>query len=161
MRSQEKTVVALYGNADDNVAMWHHSCGKLRLLDSVTSRFFHGSGGTQPVSILQELAAVDQIKRSDLWILLTDGEISERGVSELTQAADVLDAIQIPMILVVSGGRYSTPDQSKISVGIPFFASAPEALILFKDYFTGQIFVIDAKGVFAPLKPEFAKGASS
>lgn len=55
------------------------------------------------------------------------------------------------MVLVITGGRYSRPDQSNISVGIPFFASAGEALILFKDYNNGRLFVIDAKGAFEGL----------
>ena len=49
------------------------------------------------------------------------------------------------------GGRYSTPKRENISVGVSFFAIARDAVILYKDTFNGYLYVIDAKGVFAPL----------
>ena len=64
-----------------------------------------------------------------------------------------MDVIQIPAVLIITGTPSSTPAQTKISVGIPFFASAREALILFKDVATGRLTVIYA-GSFAHLKRE-------
>ena len=86
------------------------------------------------------------IKDSELWVLLTDGEVCGHSVIELTKRADETDLLQVPVVLIIAGGRQSTPESTNISVGIPFFTSAREALILFKDYSSGQIFVIDAKG---------------
>lgn len=71
MRSQEKTVRALHGNSDDSVALWETRCSAPRLVDDVNSQYFNGNGGTYPVCILEKSLAVDQIKSSDLWVLLT------------------------------------------------------------------------------------------
>ena len=73
---------------------------------------------------------------------------------ELTRLAETMDVIQIPAVLIITGTQSSTPAQTEISVGIPFFASAREAMILFKDVATGRLTVIDAKGSFAPLTRE-------
>ena len=154
MKAQERAVLGLHGNGDDRVVLWNTSCTIPRILAAVESGYFFGSGGTAPDCILKEKSAVDQIQDSDLWVLLTDGEIATDRVSMLTQCADISGVIQIPVVLIVTGPRYSGPNHANISVGIPFFASAQEALILFKDYTTGQIFVIDAKGAFEPLKPK-------
>ncbi len=160
MKAEEVTVVALHGNPDDNVALWSNVCGKPCFVHAVGSQFFHGSGGTSPVAILEQPLAEDQIKGSDLWFLLTDGQIMARDVSELTQMADVLDVIQVPVVLIIVGARSAAPDQANLSVGISFFANAREALILFKDYISGRLFVIDAKGAFEPLRSTQTDGLS-
>ncbi|KAL2058350.1 hypothetical protein ABVK25_001078 [Lepraria finkii] len=105
---------------------------------------------------MRNAQAVDEVRSSDLWVLLTDGKIYGSSVIELTRLAETMDVIQIPVVLIITGTSTwsSTPAQTKISVGIPFFASAREALILFKDVATGRLTVIDAKGSFAPLKRE-------
>ena len=154
MKAQERAVLALHGNSEDTVVLWNTSCTCPRTVDAVGPHYFSGTGGTSPSCILEENSAVDQIKSSDLWVLLTDGEIATDRVSMLTTLADKSAFIRIPVVLIVTGARYSGPNQANISVGIPFFTSAQEALILFKDYATGQIFVIDAKGAFEPLKPQ-------
>ena len=84
--------------------------------------------------------------------LLTDGVVDTSQVNELAKLADTMDFIQVPVVFLISGCLFSAPENTDISVGIPFFASAQEALILFKDYMSGQIFVVDAKGAFEPLK---------
>ena len=152
MRAQAETVWGLQGSHDDTVAKWSTSCQIPQILDSVPPDFFNGTGLTQPVSILSNVKAVDAIRGSDLWLLLTDGEINAASVSELTRLAETENVLHVPVVLVITGQKLETPAHTAISVGIPFFASAREALILFKDYQTGQISLIDAKGSFAPLK---------
>ena len=152
MKAQAKVVWGFHGNSDDTIAKWNYSCELPRLLNNVPTDFFHGLGGTQPASILRNVQAVDAIRNSDLWILLTDGQIDAHSVAELTRLAEEMNALQVPVVLVITGQQQATPAQTAISVGISFFASAREALILFKDYETGQISLIDAKGCFAPLK---------
>lgn len=154
MRAQARVVRALHGNSKDTVAKWDDRCEDPSLLDNVAANFFDGHGGTAPDTIMQNPRAVDDIRSSDLWVLLTDGEIYDGAVTELTQLAERMDVIQVPVVLIVTGQQFSSPADTKISVGIPFFASAQEALILFKDYSTGRLTVIDAKGSFAPLKKE-------
>ena len=103
-------------------------------------------------------AAVEEIGASELWVLLTDGEIASDDVSRLTHLAERHGVIQVPVILVITGRRRGSPASANISVGISFFASARDALILFREDttcspFSGQTFLIDAKGVFSTLKP--------
>ncbi|KAI4090795.1 MAG: hypothetical protein L6R37_007838 [Teloschistes peruensis] len=106
-------------------------------------------------------SAVEQIQNSDLWVLLTDGEIDDYDVQTLSINAETAEVLQVPVILVITGTRYDGPGQSNISVGVTFFAAAREALILFKDYSSGQLFVIDAKGAFQSLKQETSDHTSS
>ncbi|KAI4194622.1 MAG: hypothetical protein LQ350_007677 [Teloschistes chrysophthalmus] len=154
MRAQEKTVRRLHGNSADNVLLWATSCHDPQLIDEVAPSYFRGDGGTDPAAIMRNLRAVEQIQDSDLWVLLTDGNIPERHVHTLSDTAETAEVLQVPIILVITGSRYGVPGQSNISVGVTFFAAAREALILFKDYSSGQLFVIDAKGAFQSLKQE-------
>ncbi|KAL8711805.1 MAG: hypothetical protein Q9220_003749 [cf. Caloplaca sp. 1 TL-2023] len=154
MRAQAKTVNALHGNGNDHVVLWESVCQTPRQLDSVPQNYFNGCGGTYPSCILKQPSAVDQIHQSDLWVLLTDGEVSSYAVSDLDSNAQIVNVLQVPIILVITGSCVVKPEMSNISVGVSFFASAREALILFKDYQSGKLFVIDAKGSFAALKPD-------
>ena len=121
-------------------------------MNSVLNSYFFGSGGTTPSSILRNPAAVDQIKDSDLWLLLFDGEIWDEEVAELTTLADRAAITQVPVILLIVGGCYSTPESENISVGVSFFAGARDALILYQNFRDGAFFVIDAKGAFEIMK---------
>ena len=128
-------------------------CRNLQAVDSVPDVYFFGSGsGTTPSCILRDPVVVDQIKDSDMWVLLTDGEIWDREVAELTRLAEGAALTQVPVILLIVGGRYSTPENENISVGISFFAGARDALILYKDINDGAFFVVDGKGAFQHLK---------
>lgn len=131
MQAQAKAVVSIHGNAKDSVTKWDHQCEMPRILDSVPSNYFAGSGGTSPDMILRHPTAIQSIRESDLWVLLTDGQIAERYVTELTRLADVVEVIHVPVVLLIVGGRYLSPSNTNISVGITFFAAAREALILF------------------------------
>ena len=152
MASQADSVHAIRTGERDVVCKWDHSCEIPRLLDEVPSDYFSGNGGTYPACIMGNRTAVEQIQDSDLWILLTDGEIYERDVTELTRLAEEMTVTQVPVILLITGYPAKTPARANISVGISFFASAPDALILFKDFKKGVLYVIDAKGAFAGLK---------
>ncbi|KAL8659914.1 MAG: hypothetical protein Q9202_006895 [Teloschistes flavicans] len=154
MRAQEKTVRALYGNPTDNVALWASTCQDPCPLNQQSSAYFWSSGGTRPSSIMEHPLAVKQIQTSDLWVLLTDGEIAPYEVGFLGNTAEKAEVLQVPIILVITGARHGDPSQSNISVGITFFAAAREALILFKDFSSGRLFVIDAKGAFQSLIKE-------
>ena len=152
MRAQAKAVASIHGNPEDTVTKWDHKCEMPRILDKVPVNYFGGSGGTSPDMILRQPAAAHSIRESDLWVRITDGEIAERHVTDLTRLANVEEVIHVPVVLLIVGRRYSSPSNTNISVGITFFAAAREALILFKDSSTGRLYLIGAKdGVFAPL----------
>ena len=123
----------------------------VQILHSVPEFYFFGTGGTAPSSILAQPAAVSQIKDSDLWVLLTDGEVPDREVTQLATLAEQEAVTQVPVILLITGGHYTSPERENISVGITFFASATDALILYKSIKDGALYVVDAKGVFQGL----------
>lgn len=93
-------------------------------------------------------------------MLLTDGEVGDGEVTRLACLAEQEAVTQVPVILLITGGRYSTPDSAEISVGVRFFAAASDALILYKSIADGILYVIDAKGVFQGLsgtKPDLSR----
>ena len=53
--------------------------------------------------------------------------------------------------MIVGEYKPRRPDQANISVGLPFFASATDSIVLYKACDDGQLWVIAAKGLFSPL----------
>lgn len=130
MEAQEIFVRGFHGNSDDWVTKWDHNCQTPRRVDDAPDNYYFGCGGTSPDCILRLPAAVQSIKESDLCVLLTDGDIYDKRVTRLTGLAGETNIFQVPVILLVVGGRYNHPVHTNVSVGIPFFASAQEALLL-------------------------------
>jgi len=166
MKAQKDVVIGLHSNHLDTVTKWDTTCQDPQLLDTVPSNYFYGHGGTSPNCIVKNPAAVDLIKESDLWVLLTDGEIAEYGVVQLTQLAELHGVTHAPVILIITGPRRDTPAYANISVGVSFFSSARDASILFREDttcypFSRQLFLIDAKGAFEALKPSEGVNLSS
>ncbi len=94
--------------------------------------YLFGTGGTSPDCIITNPAAANEIMGSGLFFL-TDGYIADYGVVKLTQLVEVHGVIQVLVILVITGPRRSTPANANILVGISFFTSAPDAMILFQE----------------------------
>jgi hypothetical protein len=149
-------------NPADTIALWGSSCDTpTQKFDSVSWKSVHG--GTQPSEILQNTSALDTIKSSDVWFLLTDGEIWNGDVHRLADLATQHDVLNVPLVFVITSGKGKTPSATNISVGISFFASCQDTLILFKDAETGKIYVIAGKGCFQTLvgQSEAAKDLES
>lgn len=146
-------VQGLHTNSKDTVAKWDHDCETPQLVDDIGPRYLEKKyGGTSPDQILRNATAVKEIESSDVWFLLTDGQIDHYNVAQLTNLADKLNLIHIPVVLLIVGRMASLgPAVTNISVGVPFFANSQESLIVYKDSNAGQIFVVAAKGSFASL----------
>lgn len=139
-----------FPNTSDAVSLWGYKCDPpTENFDSVEWKSLHG--GTFPTTILQLESAVQTIKSSDVWFLLTDGEVFGSDVARLARIAQEKNVLNVPLVFVITRGRSQTPSQTNISVGIAFFASSPDTLILFKDMKTKEICVIAAKGCFSAL----------
>jgi hypothetical protein len=137
-----------YTNSNDTISLWGNNC------DTPTTSFenvnWHsGHGGTSPSHILRCQPALETIRSSDVWFLLTDGEIWGEEVQNLANLALQHDLLNIPLVFVITGSRKPSPATTDISVGISFFASSQDTLILFKETSTGKIYVIAGKGRFA------------
>lgn len=139
-----------HGNAADAISQWGSECDTPRTrFESYTWNSSHR--GTCPAAILRNSAALKTIRKSDVWFLLTDGEIWDTDVHQLSDLAHDLEILNVPLVFVITGTRGISPGTANISVGISFFASSRDTLILFKDTQTGKIYVIAAKGCFAEL----------
>jgi hypothetical protein len=137
-----------HANPEDAISLWGWGC------DIPTSAFERvnwdsGHGGTSPSDILRRQEAVDTIRRSDVWFLLTDGEISRYEVENLANLAHEKELLNVPLVFVITGARKKSPKETDISVGISFYASSQDTLILFKETASGMIWVIAGKGRFA------------
>lgn len=134
----------------DTLSLWGSHC------DSPTPKFddlrwASRHGGTTPSTILTTPPALAAVQKSDVWFLLTDGEIWDGDVHRLADLALETGILNIPLVFLITGGRGKGPSSTNISVGISFFASAQDTLILFQETSTGKIFVIAGKGCFTTL----------
>jgi hypothetical protein len=151
---RERTFVegfqASYAHPDDTISLWGTNCDKpTKRFDSVEWRSNHG--GTQPLKILTCEPALHAIRSSDVWFLMTDGEIYEGDVNRLATLAQDQQVLNVPLIFVITGSPAKTPMSTNLSVGISFFASSQDTLILFRESGNGRIYVIAGKGCFAAL----------
>lgn len=153
LRREKAFVDALrrdHSNTADAIALWGTRC------DNPSENFniinwASRHEGTEPSSILRQMTALDTIRKSDVWFLLTDGEIWDADVHRLADLALDAGVLNVPLVFVITGALSQTPGSANISVGISFFASAQDTLILFKEIATGKIYVIAGKGCFAAL----------
>ncbi|KAF2829304.1 hypothetical protein CC86DRAFT_187887 [Ophiobolus disseminans] len=141
---------ASYANPADTISLWGSHCD-VPVKQFSNIRWLSRHGGTQPSSILNQQTSLDAIKASDVWFLLTDGEIWEGDVHRLADLALDAGVLDVPLVFLITGSPGRTPGTANISVGISFFASAQDTLILFKETRTGMIYVIAGKGCFAAL----------
>ena len=126
-----------HANEDDTISLWGSECDiPITKFENVNWSSTHG--GTYPAQILKQPEALKRIQKSDVWFLITDGEIHDSSVHELAQLAQQLDVLNVPIVFVIVGNRRHTPETTNISVGISFFASAQDTLILFKDVKTNK-----------------------
>ncbi|KAJ7884811.1 hypothetical protein B0H14DRAFT_3857062 [Mycena olivaceomarginata] len=103
--------------------------------------------GTKPEVIFDDAATTEELKSCNMWYLLTDGEV-DSPVNFARKALEVGMA-STPVVFVITGTTLtSTTD---ISVGLPVFASAPDAAIVFKNAASGELYVVAAKGAFEVL----------
>ena len=138
-----------FANKQDTISLWGTRCHEPEKdFDKVK---WTCDEGTYPSQILNHTAAVEKIQKSDVWFLLTDGEVYDGEVHRLAEKAFELDVLNVPIVFLIVGTRGRRPDSTDISVGVSFFASAQDTVILFKETQTGKIYVIAAKGCFAPL----------
>ncbi|EWC43545.1 hypothetical protein DRE_01432 [Drechslerella stenobrocha 248] len=151
MAAQSNTVQRLHaGRTNDKFVTWGSNCGSpVSNISDVD--WSHCRGGTNPSYILRQNEAVEAISNSDLWYLFTDGEICPPEVQKLTELALETGVLNVPAIFVITQSKRGAPKDLNISVGITFFANAPDVLILFRDYSKQGLYVVAAKGCFAKL----------
>lgn len=108
MNSERDFVKAVPGSRNRPGVQWGSACGSPSRLAKVKWR--PNLGGTNPSSILRSKEALECIKKSDCWYLLTDGEIYSSDVSQLAQLAMDQRVANVPLVFVVVGSRGRTPE---------------------------------------------------
>ncbi|KAJ6503702.1 hypothetical protein C8R45DRAFT_973493 [Mycena sanguinolenta] len=148
MQRQREFVLAMIEDYQlpHSVIMWGSSVEQPKSAAQI-SWDRHRDWGTTPEVIFGDAATTEELKSCNMWYLLTDGEV-DSPVNFARKALDVGMA-NTPVVFVITGTKLtSTTD---ISVGLPVFASAPDAAIVFKNAASGEIYVVAAKGAFEVL----------
>jgi hypothetical protein len=115
-------------------------------------------GGTCPSDILVNETALGAIHSSDIFFLLTDGEVWENEVYNLARLSQEKNIFNCPTVFLITSWKRGTPDEANVSVGITAYANCASAICLFKNYQSeGGIYIIAAKGVFAGLDKATAR----
>ncbi|KAH7086497.1 hypothetical protein FB567DRAFT_629547 [Paraphoma chrysanthemicola] len=98
---------------------------------------------------------LQRLLSSDFWCLFTDGEVDDDEVQKLHHAAKRHGALTIPVIILVTGCK--PVNEANLSVGMALYANGVDAVFLYKRIGTKHrrtcIYVLHAKGRFAPLRP--------
>jgi hypothetical protein len=129
---------------------WNHGAQvpkPIRGLGTLTS-----SGYTIPGAIIEDSTCRAALKASSLWFLLTDGLIDEEHrlrFAELISKQGLHGTSCITAIFGTAGNR--GPSSCNISVGISVFAVVPNCVFLFNDTSSGEIYVLQCKGIFNSL----------
>lgn len=108
-------------------------------------------GGTQPQHILRNQKSMQAIRDSDIWFLLTDGEVPNSEVHTLAGLGQELGVFDCATVFLITSHTRNAPSRANVSVGITSYANCANALCLFKDYESNRIYVIASKGAFSAL----------
>lgn len=112
-------------------------------------RTLRSSGGTNPAVLYDSPPCLAALRSSDLWFLLTDGEIEDDLTRFFTIRTAELGLHSMSCVVVVFGSTMRGPPAScNISVGIATYALAPDCLFLFHDIDTSTLSILQAKGRF-------------
>lgn len=140
--SQTKTKCSV-GPWDDHA----HPLLELDELDELES-----GGLTQPRVLLEDPQHLKAVTNSQLWFLFTDGAIDSQEVRNFTESIDRHGVHNKACVLIVFGYRVHMPALCNISVGVALFGMASDAVFLFHDIDTQELFIFQAKGCFSYLR---------
>ncbi|KAJ7831488.1 hypothetical protein B0H14DRAFT_3872184 [Mycena olivaceomarginata] len=139
MQRQREFVLAMVEDYQlpHSVIMWGSSVEQPKSAEQI-SWDRNRDWGTKPEVIFDDAATTEELKAA----------IFDSPVNFARKALEVGMA-NTPVIFVITGTTLtSTTD---ISVGLPVFASAPDAAIVFKNAASGELYVVAARGAFKVL----------
>jgi hypothetical protein len=73
-------------------------------------------GGTQPSEILKNEHSLGRIHSSDLWFLLTDGEVYGNEVQSLAALGQEKGVFSCPTVFLITSTLTSSPNDADVSV---------------------------------------------
>ncbi|KIX09410.1 uncharacterized protein Z518_00490 [Rhinocladiella mackenziei CBS 650.93] len=122
--------------------------------NNVAMEALTGGGGTNPGVLYKSEDCLKIIQDSDLWFLLTDGQIDDRLVENFALQTTKSGVHNKSVVIIVFDSFSAGPPfERNISVGIALYAVTPNSLFLFYDLSSGKIKLMQAKGSFASLLP--------
>jgi len=125
----------------------------IRVLRKLDEKPIYSIGGTSPVTLLSDQKANQAIRESSLWFLMTDGVIGRREQERFANAIPASRIHGIACVTVIFGNPTEEPTECNISVGVSMFAVCPNCLFLFYNTGSGDISIMQAKGIFRSLLP--------
>ncbi|KAL8793915.1 MAG: hypothetical protein Q9195_003534 [Heterodermia aff. obscurata] len=133
------------------IVAWDHSVRSTVGVEDVN--YLHSGGGTEPSNICSTESSISALRKSSLWFLMTDGEVTPHEVHKFANAVPNIQLHGTACVIIIFGHRPSMPRDVNVSVGYGVFAVAPHCLLLFHDTNTSEIFALRAKGCFEALLP--------
>ncbi|KAM0490377.1 hypothetical protein ACHAP8_011652 [Fusarium lateritium] len=112
------------------------------------------SVGSNPSTIFENRLSRECIQQSKIWFLMTDGVIEEECANAFTNRIVEAGLHGTPSVIIVFGNRSRPPSRNKFSIGISLCALSPHCAVLFHDIWSGELFVVQAKGCFASVLPK-------
>ncbi|XRM48891.1 hypothetical protein ABZX51_011796 [Aspergillus tubingensis] len=110
-------------------------------------------GRTDPGALLNSPACKSKLQDASIWLLLTDGQITEPLVQKFAHDISAAGIQGTACVIILFGYPESSPFRCNISVGMSVFAVAPHCIFLFSDVRTGILYVLQAKGNFSNILP--------
>lgn len=130
---------------------WTHEPDHTLSLDQLNS--LQSDGGTDPTVQNSDSNYKNFLSRTSLWVLLTDGEIDAKNVSDFAVGIGNAGLHGTAAIVILFGILRKYPHQCNISVGTSVFAVAADCLFLFYNAKVGTIYIMQCKGCFRGLFP--------
>ena len=136
---------------DAQIVAWDNSVRPTMDVRSIHT--LYSGGGTTPSSICSTRSSIAALRKSSLWFLMTDGEVTSYEVHKFANAVPNIQLHGTACVIIIFGKRPPMPKDVNISVGYCVFAVAPHCLLLFHDTITDEVFALRAKGCFETLLP--------
>lgn len=150
------TILSENSHAAARILPWCGRAGTVTGLDQLGT--LQTEFGTVPSAILDSSAPRTALENSTLWFLITDGQIQKQERERFARLIARHQLHGTACVTVIAGHTSrATPSQYDISVGVSVFAVVPDSLFLFCDVKTGELLVLQSKGVFKSL----LRGASN
>lgn len=140
------------GKRAAHIIPWNNRARQTLQLDELD--YVNSGGGTDPTALLTTANCKESLIRSDLWFLLTDGEIDDDLIRSFAHGISNAQLHGTACVVVVFASSLDRPVMCNISVGKALFAVAPDCLFLFHDFETGDVRILLCKGCFRKLLPE-------
>jgi hypothetical protein len=155
LRSEQKTIRDIYsilsvpaeGNA--RVLPWSSQADPVISVPGINS--LNSYGGTDPSVLLYHEPSLIELKSSDLWFLITDGEIPQECLENFANGFSYHELHGIACVVIVVGTRRGLPSDCNISVGVSVFAVVPDCLFIYQDVNSGKLYVLQCKGRFTEI----------